>query len=255
MHFSWFSFCSLWTYFGSHQGDFTHQLLVERIPLGRNVSYITQIPPKFAFTCWASNLDSSQSSRHGYIWAIIPLGTLRLLCKTISTPDRCFKKRKNKSAVTAVRTTEAESPCYISLPRIAEEGALQSPRKGLCAAFMRSSRGWQDWLCTVTRLPLLWRRILFPRLKKKLNFMIKWEMSRWGSIARFSFKSSQNNFELKPLWENSESRSSTSQLSNPVAIRCQDVIGILPGEKVFLIWALSVCYWTDVMKISWNACN
>lgn len=32
------------------EGDFTHQLLAERIPLGINVLYITQIPPKFAFT-------------------------------------------------------------------------------------------------------------------------------------------------------------------------------------------------------------
>lgn len=70
------------------EGDFTYQLLVERIPLEINVPYIRQIPPKVAFTCGPSNLDSSQSSRRGCVWAIIPLGTARLLCKAISTQEQ-----------------------------------------------------------------------------------------------------------------------------------------------------------------------
>lgn len=68
---------------------------------------------------------------------------------------------------------EAESPCYISLPRIGEEEALESPRERLCVAYMGNSRGWQDGLCTETRLPLLPGKNSVSQTKEKINFMTK----------------------------------------------------------------------------------
>lgn len=102
MHFSGFSWFSVNTRGRPPEGALARQL-AQSNPWG------FPRPASHTFLC-RLNLSSHnpQSSRHGYIWAIIPPGTSRLLCKALTLRNRCFKKCTNRAAETAVRVMVAE---------------------------------------------------------------------------------------------------------------------------------------------------